>query len=687
MADNEVPGFPTPAVSWPQSGVSGLPGASTNAQTAARIASMRANFIELILQQVVQAVTGFLLPGSSFNQLQGWAEDLQEAVADFPVLGDLVEALTGIEDGDLNDVGSAFLKLRNALQGIDLDGDPGAVLAAIGSAVVEWVRNLLPSFLGRIPIGSLTGNPTNAVPVGDFPNAASILDNPYWTFDPTVSLTADGTGSARGVCTGVERKLVMKDIVSVDAGQEVALGGALKWSGVSASGVAFRFGVRTFHGDSVVDSFVEQVAISSPVAASTSHPGNVAGVVSLAKDWTVPVGVDGYKIVVVRTAAATAGTVWFDNASGKQTGSILLEWIPEAVQKFLGIFNIFGDGGLLEEMQEAWENLLKVLGLNSKLDLLGPIDLGAIWQGIVEFLINPIGFFANLVDGILPDAQKPKWLADLTDGIGNLFFGSANLNLAISNAVESLTGIWGAGKSAQTSADDANIKAQIILARLDAVGTVGFDEFDYDNGNALPGDKYALSSAGPGGGNYGPNGAGQLVWKPSGFTAREKVYKRTDMPLQTNNGVVTAVWSSRIKDPLFSDGYGYLCGRMFDVNNNTYVRARIDNNSAVIQAVVGGVVTSIGSSASVDTQDGDVWEFWYGTLTNPYLFWLKRNGVTVPFGPNRFVEDAGHVSQLGSSYLMCGVGGRADNYAAVFQIAPPTLNGWTWRDQNATAVS
>ena len=611
--------------------------------------------------------------------------DIAQQVLDFvsDYLFEAIENLTGLDLTVLKEfvdtLSGGLGKLFGAFEGINLDGDPGAVLATIGSAVVEWIRNLLPSFLGRIPIGSLTGNPTNAVPVGDFPNAASILDNPYWTFDPTVSLTADGTGSARGVCTGVERKLVMKDIVSVDAGQEVALGGALKWSGVSASGVAFRFGVRTFHGDSVVDSFVEQVAISSPVAASTSHPGNVAGVVSLAKDWTVPVGVDGYKIVVVRTAAATAGTVWFDNASGKQTGSILLEWIPEAVQKFLGIFNIFGDGGLLEEMQEAWENLLKVLGLNSKLDLLGPIDLGAIWQGIVEFLINPLGWFANLVDGILPDAQKPKWLSDLTDALSNAAQDVNDVGTGISNAINGIARMLGLTQAAQQSSDTANIGVQIIKNRLDAVGTAADDEFDYASANTLPSDKYALESDGPGGGHYGPDGKGRLVWKASGFLARSKIYKRTDLPLLSDNGCVTAVWSTRIADPLFSDGYGFLCGRMFASNSDTRLEARIDNNTAVIRVLNAGVVTGLGS-ASVSTSNGDVWEFWYGTLTDPYTYWLKQNGLTV-----LVVSDSGHLSHLGADYRMCGFGGRADNYAVIQQISPPTLNGWTWRDQNVAA--
>ena len=178
--------------------------------------------------------------------------------------------------------------------------------------------------------------------------------------------------------------------------------------------------------------------------------------------------------------------------------------------------------------------------------------------------------------------------------------------------------------------------------------------------------------------DYGPTGDGYLNWKPSGSSAREKIYRRLDSTLSTDYGVVTAVWAQRVADPLGADGYGYLCGRFSNSSNSTHVRARIDNNTAIIQAVVGGVVTQIGASASVVCRDGDVWEFVYGnkeTLT-PREFKLYQNGTLV-----LNVDDGAAVSQYGASYRQCGIGGRADVYFFFNQIWPPKLAGWTWADQ------
>ncbi|OHU68807.1 hypothetical protein BKG86_01770 [Mycobacteroides chelonae] len=53
-----------------------------------------------------------------------------------PFLDDLIELITGVEDGDESDLGTWALGIRNALAGIDLS-NPGAVLAAIQNAVQD----------------------------------------------------------------------------------------------------------------------------------------------------------------------------------------------------------------------------------------------------------------------------------------------------------------------------------------------------------------------------------------------------------------------------------------------------------------------------------------------------------------------------------------------------------------------
>lgn len=625
-------------------------------------------FLDKFLGQVVQAVAGVLIPGlPSFDQLRDWAQNIPGLSQFLDLLDKLSDLFGGADLSNpldpttvWNTVVTAFMLPLNLLLG------PNSPLSA---------ANLFGD-ISKLNIGALTNNQPNLV-LGSFPNAASIFDNPKWSFDAAVTHTAGGTGSARTTGGGVVRGLRSKPR-TVDADQKLTASAFVKCQALTGSGAAFHVDVVRFSGtaDAPVQLGIDRVA------SLTQTPGDHDWA-QLSASYTVPD--DGTTMVALRLvvdSTVTGGTVWFDDAVLKQVGSLLLDWMPEAVSKFLSIFGIFGPAQTVDQMQQAWNNLLSIFGIGSPSGMLGSLNLAAIWSNIVQLFINPLGFFANLVGGVLPDSQKPKWLQDLNDGIANLFNGSSDTNTGIPNALDSLANILGIGHQAQSSADNANIGVQILNARLDAVGVVGYDEFDYSSANILPSDKYALSSAGPGGGNYGPNGKGQLEWKPSGFTAREKVYKRTDLPLSTDNGVVTAVWSTKIKDPLFSDGYGYLQGRMLDANNDTYIRARIDNNTAIIQAIVGGAVTSIGSSVNVSTANGDVWEFWYGTLTNPYKLWLKQNGSVV-----LSVEDTGHISQVGASYRMCGIGGRADNYSAIFQIPPPTLNGWTWRDQNAASAA
>lgn len=627
------------------------------------------------------------------------------------VMGPFIEALTDIIN-IINAVLDAFSGNTTDLNGIlnfasmftgFIDFMPGGTFDPIG-AISSFITNalvpggvlnngsplnganifgnILGSLITNINIGALTNARPNLFAAGNFGSLASIYDNPKWAWDSTVSRTADGTGSARTAPNGTTRGL-RTIAVNVGAGQELHFETYFKTVGLVCTGTPVHFDVIKFSGTDPDNlTFIGIDVLDTSPLGSGSHDWS-----KLENDYTIPEGVTFIKGRLVVDATATGGLVYFDEALCQQTGLLNMGWISGLLEKFFSIFGIFGGTGVIEDMENAWNNVLSMFGISIPGDMLGSINRFTLWDNIIEWFINPLGWFANLTGGILPDSQKPAWLQTLTDTLGNWFFGSSNTNLSNSNVAESLAGIAGIGNNAQTAANTANIGVQIIAARLDAPGAVGWDEFDYANANALPGDKYASSSSGPGSGQYGPNGNGKLVWKPSGAFAREILYKRTDQPLLTNNGVVTAVWSKRVADPIFSDGYGYLMGRVYNANNNTHARARIDNNTAVIQVVNSGTVTQIGATADVQTQDGDVWEFYYGILTNAYIYWLKQNGTTVRFGSANYVEDTGHLTQLGDDYKMCGIGGRADNYLVIGQISPPELNGWTWRDQNLTAVS
>lgn len=629
-------------------------------------------------------------------------------------LTSLIDLITAQDDGTFNPAQIALEFFRNMLKpqtwfqaltlllGIDLDDDeadtnPASVWSNIA---LSWLKPLnifadnglfntlktkvsglfsqllTGTLFSRVPIAVLTSDSPNLF-LGTFTSLAVISDNPKWTFDPAVTRSADGTGSAKTVGNSTLRALRSVP-VAVVAGKHIDFAAYVKSLSLTGSG-AVRLDLVRFSG--TIEAPV-QIGIET-LAAVNLGTGTHDWTALLKPGWVVPS--DGTALIAARLvveATVTGGSVWFDDVSGYMTDVIEQNWIGGLTQKFLSIFGIFGAGQNISQMQEAWQNLIGLFGFGAPDDVLGALNHTTIWQQIANSKLNPLGIFANLIGGKLPDTQKPAWLQNLTDGIGNLFFRSSNTDLGISNALDSLNGIWGAGQEAQGSADNANIGVQIIRARLDAPGVVGFDEFDYASANTLPADKYSLTSTGPGAGNYGPNGKGQLVWKPSGLAQRVKLYKQTATPLGTDNGAVTGVWSTKIKSPLFSTGYGYLLGRCNSASIQTRIQAAVSDSKAYIQVVNGGTVTTIGASQDVETHDGDVWEFFYGTLTNPYLFWLKQNGTTVMVR-----EDTGHISQYGSDYRQCGLGGLADNYGVIFQIAPPTWNGWTWRDQNLAAAA
>jgi hypothetical protein len=266
----------------------------------------------------------------------------------------------------------------------------------------------------------------------------------------------------------------------------------------------------------------------------------------------------------------------------------------------------------------------------------------------------------------------------LLDGIVNIWNDTATaIGSVFNDAVESVLKIFNLGQNAALSAGHANIGVQSIKAQL-AGG--GFDEFDYPDSADLPSGAYNKLTSGPGGGTYGPNGKGFLIWKPSGGQAREVLYRRADVTLGSDNGVVTVVWSAKPYDPIFSDAYGYICGR-FGSSTWEHVRASIDNNSARIQVYASGSLTQIGPTVTLTVRNGDVFDFSYGTALHPRRFILRQNGATVIDVTDGDSDGTGAISQIGASYRKVGIGGYASNYLVLFQNPPPALAGWTWAVQ------
>lgn len=317
-----------------------------------------------------------------------------------------------------------------------------------------------------------------------------------------------------------------------------------------------------------------------------------------------------------------------------------------------------------------------------KLDPIDPAGVIGLWVGYIKDVtgidLTGIVDFMDWLSaqvGLAMAGFGQVW-QDLLDGISAVWRPVEEaITSTVNDVVNAIAGIFGVGESAKLSADNANIGVEKLKAQLSGGG---WDEFDYESANALPGSLYEVSYGGPGAGNYGPNGSGYLVWKPSGAAVREVIYRRTTTSLTEDDGVVTVVWAEKPRQALFPKTYGYICGRMSLVSNNTHIRAKISDSNACIEAVVSGSVTQIGPTRDLSISNGDVFELWFGHIDHPRRIWLKQNGVTVLTVEDGAADGTGSVSQIGSGYRQVGIGCRVDNYLLLFQNPAPSLAGWTW---------
>lgn len=441
------PSSPTAPASAPQGYITpaDLSGGTRPPLTPEEIQWRRDHFLEFVLQEVVRAVVGFFFPGlgPAFDQLVAWADDLREAVADIPILGDLVEAMTGIEDGDLHDLGTFFLGIRNAIFGLDLS-NPGAIVAKIveliGNAVRNMVNglingdilvnaaNLIGSLAGHlfsfIPLGAIATQPQRTPLVaGTFPDADSISGHGIWGWDPAVTRTQAGTGSAKVTADGVLK--AMRGIpISVAKGQKFEPAIFVRWSDYVGTGAPIQLHVVTFSGDT-------QVGIK-PLKTFTPPASSSFGLwAELAGSYAVEENVTSVRVRCVVTEGATAGTIHFDDGGYRMKSNLfsnLEKWwdiddidnafddpdtfdpydlIPAPLRGYLEtLFDGLKSqapknqpwGNLLAAAQDALEHIPtpNVMGVG------GPESIGgsmqATWDQFVSGLVGAIGEGASLAD-------------------------------------------------------------------------------------------------------------------------------------------------------------------------------------------------------------------------------------------------------------------------------------------------
>lgn len=241
------------------------------------------------------------LPAKLWGSITDVLADIQPWVENIPGLGDLIELLTGIPDGDENDLASwvqRLLKVDSALNAANLFG---------------WI--------GQIDLGSIGQFSPNLLSEGDFLD--SIVINPnsgYSVEDGAAVVTANGT----------DRPL-KSEVIRVSPNQQIWAGASAAYE--SATGAAGSVLVELIL---CVEAPLEEsgwAPVSSMVMGSLTPSGTAPDWAVLSNEltkYTVPAsGVEGVALQLHVTPDALSGKVKYKKAFIKKTQKLPIPFVDQ----------------------------------------------------------------------------------------------------------------------------------------------------------------------------------------------------------------------------------------------------------------------------------------------------------------------------------------------------------------------
>jgi hypothetical protein len=516
--------------------------------TSQQVNAWRIQFIETILQTVVQAITGTFLPGggSAFTQLisvfgslfgaAGGATGLGQftnfftnllsifgvsgtaltgapgafnptsvlgSLGSIPILGPIFSLFGGATTS--TQAGNFFTNLLSMFNTPTLTGSPGSFNPT--TVLYDWITilvqplglllgptsplnalnlfGLLPTNLfGLLPLSSLGSVSPNLLANPTFDTAASMLGETVWSWDGTQTHTGTG-GSALATADGSNKNL-LSNAISVVADQQLPMSVWTKWSGLTSTGSPISLGIT---------AFLNGTQVASSTLASIASPGASGGWQQLTATYTVPAGVDAVRMQTHVDATATAGSVWFDDGSITKTlgqNVVPQSFVTGLPQQFLDIFAVFGGAGAgLTQLTNAWTNLLQLFNIGSLGTLTGSpgsFNPATILTSMITGLINPLNLLAPLSGGFLSLGNIPTLTDAKVPGVGTI----------VDNIVGQLTGLIGSGfpQSAAASALGGTTSAiaanSAAITRIEGAATAAansgisaLEPFEYVNATSL----------------------------------------------------------------------------------------------------------------------------------------------------------------------------------------------------------
>lgn len=289
---------------------------------------------------------------------------------------------------------------------------------------------------------------------------------------------------------------------------------------------------------------------------------------------------------------------------------------------------------------------------------------------LIKNILLPQGLIAELVDGVLPDEQKPNIVQNIidfaVDVISGGILGQTSGN-SVSEFFNTILDLFNIGQNANS----VNTQQNALIDEILSGGGGIIETFDGPEMTTLTNFSQRRLS-----GVAGTSGRknGSAHWDPSG-SADSIMINTHNTALQSNNQKASLIINSNIGPNSNPSRLGIQL-RCNDAQD-TYIEGRIERNTCEIGYVINDVYTRLGSQSGHSGAAG-TWELVAGTSDDERQFLLYRNGQLLVDE-----TDSADASAMGANNLKTGFIQKAGtNFFWIFvQVSVPDCDTFTAADR------
>jgi hypothetical protein len=268
----------------------------------------------------------------------------------------------------------------------------------------------LTSLFGVLPISHLSTDSPELLANPGFQEAISIEGAGIWNWDETKGKTT--LGSAHVTAARSTRELI-SNTIPVSEGDTMHPTVFAQWSGLTYTGTK---PIKLQMNRMLLDTVTNNYALmgSDEIAAPASPSANQLTWLELSADYTVPANTSHVALELIVENTASAGDVWFDDASVKKLGLIQIPWVsglPDELQNLLAgiqglldtIFQSITNSDLVENTLNQLFAALQSIPFANVLGIGGPSNIGESILGTWNQLISGFVGVPNAIGAGLAD--------------------------------------------------------------------------------------------------------------------------------------------------------------------------------------------------------------------------------------------------------------------------------------------